>query len=226
MIDDELVLRVERLRDALEEFKKRLRKAYRKKDSRVGANTVQTKAAQLAERWLVEVADRADVREAITDEVLADLNIEFQRILTYSERSTPRQRYDAAIATILKDFRVAVVVALKQKRGTPAEAPIDNMEPEASISTAFVGQSFADEDTVVNEPIKRLIRAFGLTVITGEKPKADTVSAKVRDRIESAQLFVGIFTRRDKLARSSEWAASAWSSMKKPTLWLRTSALC
>ena len=210
MIDDELVLRVERLRDTIEVFKGELRKSYRKKDSRVGANAFKTKAAQLAERWLVEIAGRDDVRDAITDEVLADLNIEFQRVLTYTERSTLRQRYDAAINAILKDFRSNVVVALKQKRGAPEISGPQRSIDADSISVAFVGQSFSEEDDNVNEPIKRLIRAFGLTVTTGEKPKAGTVSAKVRERIEAAQVFVGIFTRRDKLAGGTGWAASAW----------------
>lgn len=210
MIDDALVLRVERLRDSLEEFKKELRKSYRKKDSRVGAIAFRTRAAQLAEQWLVEIAHRDDVRVAINDEVLANLNIEFQRILTHSERITVRQKYDAAIATILRDFRATVIVALKQGRGAILDAPPAATEVEIPVTTAFVGLSFAEEDAEVNELIKRFIRAFGLAVTTGEKPKADKVSTKVRERIETAQIFVGIFTRRDKLAKGSEWATSAW----------------
>ena len=130
--------------------------------------------------------------------------------MTYSERSTPRLKYDAAISTILRDFRSTVVVALKQSRGTSTEASTLSSEFEHSISIVFVGQSFAEKDAEVNEPIKRFIRAYGLTVTTGEKPEADSVSAKVRDRIEAAQLFVGVFTRRDKLAGRAGWAASPW----------------
>ncbi len=46
--------------------------------------------------------------------------------------------------------------------------------------------------------------------MTGEKPKADTVSKKVRDRIEAATLFLGIFTRRDRLKSRREWTTSSW----------------
>jgi hypothetical protein len=212
VIDDDLVLRVERLRDSLEDFKGELRKKYRKKSGKVGATAVRTKAAQLAERWLVEVAARDDVRIALTDEVLADLNIEFQRLLTYSERTSSREKYDQALAAILKDFRANVVVALKQNRGA-TESSI-TLEPlistVRSINTAFVGQSFAEDDAHVNELVKRFLQAFGLTVVTGEKPEAERISSKVRARIETADLFVGVFTQRDKLVDGSEWATSAW----------------
>jgi hypothetical protein len=210
VIDDELVLRVERLRDELHEFESELRKAYTRKEKIVAAVAVRTAAAQLAERWLVEVAGRADIGVAITDEVLADLNVEFQRLLTYSDRPTYHRRdYDAAIRAILRDFRASVIVPLKQNRGTTATA-VPKPPTPGPITTAFVGQSFADEDVEVNEPIKKFIEVFGFKVLTGEKPKADTISAKVKERIEEAQLFVGVFTRREKIARRPEWTASSW----------------
>ena len=211
MIDDELVLRVERLRDALVEFNGGLRKRYRKKTGKVSASVVRTQAAQLAERWLVEVAGRADVKAAITDELLADLNVEFQRLLTYSERTNAREKYDAALSAILKDFRAGVIVALKQSRGVvvpPSVPPAGAKDP--ACKSAFIGQSFAEDDAGVNEAVRRFLKAYGLTVTTGEKPSAQTVSAKVKARIEEADIFVGIFTRRDKLARKQEWATSAW----------------
>ena len=47
-------------------------------------------------------------------------------------------------------------------------------------------------------------------MVTGEKPKADLVSKKVRERIENATYFLGIFTRRDRLKGRREWTTSAW----------------
>jgi hypothetical protein len=210
MIDDDLVLRVERLRDSVEDFKGKLRKRYKKKTGQVSATVVQTEAAQLAERWLVEVAGREDVKVAITDEVLADLNVAFQRLLTYSERQNSREKYDAVLKTILWDFRANVIVVLKRNRGVEFAPPVIGQSDSAPPASAFVGQSFAEADIRVNEPVRRFLEAFGLSVTTGEKPSAQTVSSKVKARIEEADIFVGIFTRRDKLAGKEEWSASAW----------------
>jgi hypothetical protein len=76
--------------------------------------------------------------------------------------------------------------------------------------TAFVGQSFATADERINKSVAELLEALGLTVVTGEKPKADTISDKVKALIEAQTLFVGIFTRRDKIARKPEWTTSPW----------------
>jgi hypothetical protein len=57
----------------------------------------------------------------------------------------------------------------------------------------------------------RLLEAYGFTAVTGELPKADSVSKKVRERIEGADYFLGIFTRRERLrGRRNEWTTSAW----------------
>ena len=213
MIDDELVLRVERLRDSLEDFKTDLRRRYRGQEARVAATAVREAAAQLAERWLVEVSAQEDVRVVITDETLADLNIQFQRLLRYSEANTARGRYDSALNAILTDFRGRVVIPLKQSRGRVIDTSANSAETASTdngIQTVFVGHSFAVEDALVNDTVKRFLCAFGLTVVTGEKPAAETVSAKVRARIESCEIFVGVFTRRHKLASGEKWSTSEW----------------
>ena len=46
--------------------------------------------------------------------------------------------------------------------------------------------------------------------MTGEKPRAASISEKVKRLIEEQSTFVGVFTRRDKIARKSEWTTSAW----------------
>jgi hypothetical protein len=145
------------------------------------------------------------------DELLADLSVEFQRLIRFSEASTIRSRYDSTLRFILRDFRNRVVIPLKQNRGTglrhePALAPTTLSE----ATSAFVGQSFAAVDDRVNHTVRRFLEAMDMKVITGEKPAADSVSAKVRRRIESAQLFVGVFTCRDRLAGRQEWSTSTW----------------
>jgi hypothetical protein len=54
------------------------------------------------------------------------------------------------------------------------------------------------------------LSALGVKVVTGEKPKADHISEKVKHLIEEQSVFVGLFTRRDKIARKAEWTTSAW----------------
>ena len=45
---------------------------------------------------------------------------------------------------------------------------------------------------------------------SGEKPKAERISEKVKKLIDDQHLFVGVFTRRDKIARKREWTTTAW----------------
>jgi hypothetical protein len=54
------------------------------------------------------------------------------------------------------------------------------------------------------------LRSIRGTWATGEKPKADHISNKVKGLIEQQPIFAGIFTRRDKVARKAEWTTSAW----------------
>ncbi|MGZ3708793.1 MAG: hypothetical protein ACXWCY_14205 [Burkholderiales bacterium] len=212
MIDDQLVLRIERLRDDVEAFKAELRRYP--KDRSVSSAELRKKALAIAERWLVEVPGRADLADAIGANTVAEQSVQFQRLLTYSEKLTLRKKYDQAINAILKDFRRGVILPLKAHRaggGTPA-APQPALSRyhlrEASI--AFIGQSFVPADEKLNALIARFLRALGLTVLTGEKPRADAVSKKVRDRIDKCHVFIGIFTRRDKLEGKAEWGTSSW----------------
>jgi hypothetical protein len=214
MIDDQLVIRTERLRDSVENFREELRARYRSASSPVRAEDAREQAARLAERWLVEVATREDVKFVIGDETLADLNIQFQRLLTYSEQLTKRQKYEAATRTILSDFRNRVIIPLKQQRGrelapSPPAKPLTPVLP-AKATRAFVGQSFSADDQAPNGLVQRFLTASGIEVVTGERPSAGSVSAKVRRRIEACELFVGIFTRRQRIARKPEWTTSAW----------------
>jgi hypothetical protein len=214
MIDDQLVLRVERLRDSVESLRDELRARYRTPQRPVVSQDVRDNAARLGERWLVEVGGRDDVRSVIGDDQLADLSVEFQRLITYSEASTIRRRYDVSLKAILRDFRTRVVIPLKQSRGSGAKpkarAVASVIGSLSEAGKAFVGQSFAPKDERVNRTVHRFLEAVGIEVVTGEPPTAGSVSAKVRGRIESAEVFVGIFTRRDRISGRREWSTSAW----------------
>ena len=214
MIDEELVLKVERLRDSLSELKRDLKARHQSRERQVQADDLRDGAARLAEIWMVEIGPRDDVKDALGEAVFGDLSIQFQRLLRYSEHSTIRKKYDAAIAAILKDFRARVVVPLKQQRqhGMVAaqESPAPTVVSSADLRSAFVGHSFAPGDVPVVNAVIRLLKALGLDILTGEKPKADSVSKKVRRRIEACDGFVGLFTRRDRIADRDDWTTSAW----------------
>jgi hypothetical protein len=210
MIDDQLVLKVERLRDSIENFRSDLRAKYRQPARQVVSESVRRESAQLAEMWLVDIALVPGLSAALGEETLGDLNIQFQRLLTYSEQAVIRRKYDGVIKALLADFRARVVIPLKRARGAPSRVPPVEPHTPSAMQSVFVGQSFAKEDEEVNSLVRRFLAALGYDVVTGEKPSADSVSAKVRRRIEQCDGFVGIFTRREKIARRAEWLTSPW----------------
>jgi hypothetical protein len=212
VIDDQFVLKVERLRDSVEDIRSRIRARYRQPASQVVSDELRSDVAKAAEVWMVDIAPVPDVAAAIGDNTLADLSIAFQRLLTYSEQATIRRKYEAAIKPVLSDFRAHVIIPLKQKRdkqlvATPAKPAVTTPK---QLQSVFVGHSFASDDAKVNDVVLRFLAAYGFEVVTGEKPSANTVSAKVQGRIEQCEGFVGVFTRRDKVSRKSEWLPSAW----------------
>jgi len=146
---------------------------------------------------------------AIGSATLADLNVHFQRILTYAEHATTRGRYEVEIRSILDNFSVKVIVPLKQARGRSV-TPNISLPGSTIAHSAFVGQSFAPSDKRINQCVYDTLDALGLKVVTGDKPKADSISEKVKELIEQQSVFVGIFTRRDKISRKLEWTTSAW----------------
>lgn len=216
MIDDQIILKIERLRDGLDDLRKEIRARYRQPTRQVVAESVKQRAAQLAEVWMVEVISRQDLQNALDAETVADLNIQFQRLLTYSEKSVVRRKYDSALRAILTEFRARIVVPLKARRnqaglplGTTRPAP-DATRSLSELKSMFVGHSFDARDKPVVDVVCRLLTTLDIKVVTGEKPKADRVSTKVRRRIEECEGFMGVFTERDKLAGKDKWATSAW----------------
>lgn len=211
MISEEKILTAERLRDDLIEFRSELRRKYRSTARQVAAEQDRKRAAYLAETWLVELATDQSFATAIGQAALADLNVHFQRILTFAEHATLHSRYDAELRSIINGYSVNVVLPIKQARGRAAAStsPAPSDSPTI-VNSAFVGQSFAPDDAQINKCVSDTLEALGIKVVTGEKPKADSISDKVKQLIEEQSIFVGVFTRRDKIARKKEWTTSAW----------------
>ena len=165
--------------------------------------------AKLAEIWMVEVATRDDVRAAVDQDHLADTTVHFQRLLTATEKATPRRTYEKEIRAIRRNSALQLVIPLKQHRGLAAP-PAQETPNQDFVATAFLGHSFADEDAFIVSAVVDLLEASGIKVVTGARPQAGSISDKVRKRIEEQNLFVGLFTRGDKLAGKAEWKTSEW----------------
>ncbi len=216
MINDLAIVSIERLRDDLSEVRQELKLKYKNSSQQVTSVNLRKKLAKISETWMVDFASRKEIGPVIGSDYFANITVHFQRLLTCSEHACLRSKYDFDIKAILDDFTVKVIVPLKQILTTKD----DNLSTISKIGsppmatnsplTAFVGQSFLSSDFIVNECVKQGLETIGIKVITGEKPKADTISAKIKNSIDDADFFVGIFTKRDKIARKNEWTTSLW----------------
>jgi hypothetical protein len=179
-------------------------------------------AARLAETWIVNLSQRSEIAQACSSDYFADLGVHFQRLLAFSEHATQRTRYDFEINSILKEFSLQLVIPLKQSRArvtqaipthVPVVAPPATLAQQASEpfrAAAFVGYSFAPTDKLVVDCVIESLVSLGVKVVTGEKPRADRISDKVKRLIEDQHIFVGVFTKRDKISRKKEWTTSPW----------------
>ena len=224
MIDDQVVITVERLRDELAELREALHARYRDSTRQVTAEDLRQHAASIAETWMVELGVREDIRGEVSSDYLADLNVLFQRLLSYSEHASQRKRYDSVLDPILKRFTLELVIPLKQARGQAQSSArkvefattsriVAQAEAQADapfMQKAFLGHSFLPNDKRVVNCVNQILTAIGIVVVTGEKPRADKISEKVKRLIEDQTIFVGVFTRRDKIARKNEWTTSPW----------------
>jgi hypothetical protein len=230
VIDDQLILSIERLRDSLGDLRSLLRKRLQGPGSQVTAVDLRKRTAQLAETWLTDVSPQLDSSGLkISAEYLADLTIHFQRLLRYSEHAATRYRYELEIKAVLANITLDLIIPLKQlrsKAGTRPAADTPKTTAKALLSpTAFVGHSFADRDREVVQSVIETLTALGIVVVTGERPKADRISEKVKSLIEAQDIFVGIFTRRDKIARRREWTTSVWVVDEKAYAYARSKKL-
>jgi hypothetical protein len=216
MADETLILDVKRFRTELEQFKSALRKAYPRGSQQVSSIKLRSTISALAEKWFSELSKRPGIRSCTEPKYFGNVNIHFQRVLLFAEKATLRSRYDVEIAAILHGYTADLLVPLMQGKndgGSPtviSSTTSGRREAEGFIPTAFVGHSFAPEDKKIVACVVSALEAMGIKVITGKRPKADTISNKVKTMIESQHLFVGIFTRRDRLAGKKTWTTSTW----------------
>jgi hypothetical protein len=210
MVDDKIVLIAERLRDDLSQLKLALKHRYPDKNRQVTADELRLKAVRLAESWMVNLAEHPEVIYHIDRDYLADLNIHFQRILVLSEKSSKRSKYDNEINDILQRFTLDFIIPLKRLRSNGGIFVSSNNLAQVFEKTIFVGHSFSPSDQIIIDPILNFLRSLGFSVVTGEKPKADRISEKIKTLIDQQYCFLGIFTRRDKIARRQEWTTSSW----------------
>ncbi len=219
MIDAQLIVSIERFRDDLGLLKTALRRKYADADRQVIAEDLKRTAARMAETWMVDFSQRLEVSRCVSAGFLGDINVHFQRLLSLSEHASKRSRYDEQIDAILKPFTMEVIIPLKRFRvasspllaapGAMATAP-RTLSDDHFTPTCFVGHSFSEADRSINDVVLSCLDSLGLKVVTGEKPKADSISEKVKREIDDQPIFVGVFTRRDKIARKSEWTTSPW----------------
>ncbi|CAN5678061.1 hypothetical protein BH09PLA1_BH09PLA1_24140 [soil metagenome] len=66
-------------------------------------------------------------------------------------------------------------------------------------ATAFVGHSFAEDDAEIVNQLKDFFTKLGVQCDSGKRPEPRPVAEKLLERIRNAELFIGIFTRRDAL---------------------------
>jgi hypothetical protein len=212
MISPQIIVSIERLRDDLGILKTTLRRKYSDAKRQVISEEIKRSVALLAETWLANLSQRPEVIAAVSAGFLGDTNVHFQRLLSFSEHASKRSRYDQEIDAILKSFTIEVVIPLKRLKVLPLSSA--SASPPVLTGTftptCFVGHSFTKEDKPVNDVVLACMESLGLKVVTGEKPKAESISEKVKREIDDQAIFVGIFTKRDKIARKPEWTTSPW----------------
>jgi hypothetical protein len=218
MPNEQLSLTLKRHRDDLKAAKLGLRKKYRDASRQVTSKKIKKGISTLAESWIAGLSQRREVINNVSEDFLADFAVRFQRLLRFTEQATMRRRYDAEIKALLAKYTTEVIVPILQGRNdrravaasTPATETKSAEPGESFRATAFVGHSFDSADKIVVSTVTEVLEAVGVRVETGTKPKADRISEKVKKLIEAQYLFIGIFTRREKLSGRQAWNTSAW----------------
>ena len=199
------------LNQRLIELQSQLKNQYKNANKQVTSNDLRKEFRDVCEMWLVDLASREEVKASVDDEVFASLSTDFETLHQSTQHATLRKIYDKTIRGIVKRFQLDVIVAIKKNIATPQKQSASQLiRPSTTIPTIFVGHSFLPQDAEVCEPIIGLLRAIGFQVFTGEKPKAERISEKVKELIDSQDIFVGIFTKRDKIAKKNEWTTTTW----------------
>jgi hypothetical protein len=216
MVDDQSILKLERLRDDLGNLKSDIRKRYAA-TSQVTAADIKRQSARLAEAWLADFMGRRGLVSLIDENYAADLNVRFNRLLTFSERASQRSSYEREINAVLKEFTSKLIIPLKRQRtlehggnGAEATPPVTGGQRGQFVATSFVGHSFDPADQGIVNLVTGTLNSLGIAVVTGRKPRAEKISDKVKQLIDQQFIFVGLFTRRAKLEGGKGWATSPW----------------
>jgi hypothetical protein len=86
----------------------------------------------------------------------------------------------------------------------------------------FIAKSFSEPDKLKVAPIESLLESFsrlGVQCETGEAAEPESVSVKVRERIDRAQVFVGVVTRRHPITTTTGFAAARDVFLKRWSRW-------
>lgn len=87
----------------------------------------------------------------------------------------------------------------------------------AKRARVFLAHSFHKPDASLVAAVRKELRGQGLAIVTGERPSATYVSAKVLSRIDSTWVFVALFTCIPGTNRPSPWLVSELGYVaKKP----------
>jgi hypothetical protein len=216
MSEEQVIALAEATKDELAALKSLLRKKYPKASQQVAKKELKAEAKRIAVQWLTKVAQSHLVVKSLDEQSFADLSVEFQRLHSAGEKSATRSTYDSIFKEIGKSLTGNLVLALKTEVAKPstsiplltrAVAPLIIAD---RIPTAFVGHSFEVNDNIIAKTVVELLDGIGVVAVTGEKPKAEKISDKVKDLIESQEIFIGIFTRRDKIQGRKEWTTTSW----------------
>ena len=149
----------------------------------------------------------------------ADLSIDFQRLLNAAGKSRQRTMYESALAGILAEFSSHIIVPLKQRKARRGAGPVirsDSVYKPTSIF--FLGHSFADGDKGVVDCVKQTFEVPGIPVLTGDRPKADRISEKVKRLIDAQPVFAGCTPGGTRLLARRN-GRRAPGSLRKGTRW-------
>jgi hypothetical protein len=211
VIAENVIVRLERLRDEAEFFSRSLRKQYRA-GSAISNKRVQAEARRMGEMWVTELSLAPGLSDAIGANVVADLSVHFQRLISLADKATCRRQYDEELKAILDDYRTRVVIPAKSRRR--GAAGLSEGERGAhgptGFRSVFIGHAFTEQDGILVKYVERVFAVFGITCRTGERPEGNRISEKVKRRIADSDGFIGIFGRRDRLARNKGWTTSDW----------------
>src|SRR5712671_5417481 len=87
------------------------------------------------------------------------------------------------------------------------------MEARMQTTRAFIARSFSETDEPKIAPIVKFLdnfSALGFLAASAEKAEPELVSKKVRDKIDSADVFVCILTQRHPILSVEDRLKSAW----------------